>query len=90
MSRNGIDAKNPIRYRGYYYDEDTNAKALVRIYKRQGLKNFLRKNYLLGKSDIYGQRITIGIKIGDAVLKTGWMLLENGIKLITPFSGFLE
>ena len=23
MSRNGIAAKNPIRYRGYYYDEDT-------------------------------------------------------------------
>ena len=78
-----------VVFKNLGYDK-SNAKALVRIYKRQGLKNFLRKNYLLGKSDIYGQRITIGIKIGDAVLKTGWMLLENGIKLITPFSGFLE
>ena len=24
MSRNGIAAKNSIRYRGYYYDEDAN------------------------------------------------------------------
>ena len=78
-----------VVFKNLGYDK-SNAKALVRIYKRQGLKNFLRKNYMLGKSDIYGQRITIGIKIGDAVLKTGWMLLENGIKLITPFSGFLE
>lgn len=29
MSRNGIAAKNPIRYRGYYYDEDTNSYASV-------------------------------------------------------------
>jgi hypothetical protein len=27
--RNGIAAKNPIRYRGYYYDEDTNSYASV-------------------------------------------------------------
>ena len=71
------------------YDK-SNAKSLVRIYKRQGLKNFLTKNYMLSKADLYGQRITMGIKIGDTVLKTAWMLQENGIRLITPFSGFFD
>ena len=71
------------------YDK-SNAKSLARIYKRQGLKNFLTKNYVLGKADLYGQRITMGIKIGDTILKTGWMLQDNGIRLITPFSGFWD
>ena len=42
----------------------------------------------LSTSDQYGQRITMGIRVGGEVLKTVWMLLADGIRLITPFSGF--
>ena len=71
------------------YDQ-SNVKSLVRIYKKQGLKNLLRKNYTLGIVDQYGQRISMGIEIGDTTVKSGWMLLKHGIRLITPFSGYLD
>ena len=66
-----------------------NAQSLVKIYRKQALKNYITKNYSLAKLDQYGQRITICIRIGDSVFKSGWMIVKHGIRLITPFSGFI-
>lgn len=67
----------------------SNAKELVKIYKSQGKKNFLTHSYELSKTTKYGQHITMGINVNGTELKTAWMLLKNGIKLITPFTGFM-
>ena len=70
---------------GYYKE---NAHKLVKLYKRQGYKNWMKGAYELHQLDQHGQRITICIKVRDQVLKTGWMLVKHGIRLVTPFSGF--
>ena len=70
------------------YDK-TNAKSLARLYKKQGLKNFLKKNYTYGKLDIHGQRYNMAIKIGNKVLNSGWIQAGKGIRLVSPFVGFL-
>jgi len=77
------------------YTKD-NAAELVMMYKKQGLKSFLNKRYVLRTFNEYGQRITIiiklkgiGSKTGKTVkIKSGWMIENHGIRLITPFAGF--
>jgi len=66
----------------------TNAQSLARLYKRQGVKNLIRRSYKLGKLDTYGQRINMAIKIGDKVLNSAWMKVGKGIRFASPFVGF--
>ena len=49
----------------------------------------MSNNYSMSTLNQYGQRITIGIRIGDCVVKSAWIIMKHGIRLITPFSGFL-
>lgn len=70
--------------------------ALVQLYTQQAAAKFARGEYVLGKHDQYGQRISIEIElpgIGAAAgtksfLRSGWMILPGGnLHLNTPFSG---
>ena len=63
---------------------------LQREFVDQAKLAYLVGDYELGKLDKYGQRITINIDLNGTTIKTGWMLLEKGIRLLTPFSGFFK
>lgn len=70
------------------------AKWLQTEIERQGLDNYIKGNYILGKLDHNGQRISIRVTIprknngNDISFVTGWILYPNGqIKLTTPFGG---
>ena len=78
-----------VIFKNLGYDK-TNAKSLVRLYKRQGVKNLVFKSYKLGKLDIHGQRINMAIRIGNKVLNSAWMQVGKGIRLVSPFVGFLK
>jgi len=94
FSEYALNHLNPksVVFKSFGYTQK-HAKKLVRIYKKQGLKNFNTKNFSLGKLGQYGQRMTIVIKLKGkgktGLIKSGWMLDDSGIRLITPFSGFL-
>lgn len=52
-------------------------------FERQALCKYLEGDYILGKLNEYGQRITIEIglnspKKGDIIIKTGWMIRPLG------------
>ena len=66
----------------------SDARLLKKIYKSQGRNQFLKGTYTLGKLDSYGQRITVLIDLNGTKIKTGWMIIKSGIKLVTPFAGF--
>ena len=62
--------------------------------EKQGLEKYISGEYILGKLNDKGQRIsiTIGIerkdKNGVATFESGWMVYPNGnIKLTTPYGG---
>lgn len=65
------------------------------LYHTQAQQKLSTENFTLGKSDQYGQRITIEITIGNAqniaTIKSGWMIETDGsLRLITPFAGFVD
>lgn len=75
------------------------SQQLAGMYQKQAHKRFLDGDYTLGKKDKYGQRIDIGIVVDgidagagkSSRLKSGWMILDDGgIKLNTPFTGFMD
>lgn len=62
--------------------------------ERQAARKYASGEYILGKLDGRGQRISIRIAIprkdgqGDVSFITGWMVLPNGeLKLNTPYGG---
>ncbi len=62
--------------------------------ERQALEKYLAGDYILGKLDKDGQRISIRVtiprnnRIGDVSFITGWMVYPNGqIRLTTPYGG---
>jgi filamentous hemagglutinin len=104
---------DPRKFSGYVFKENADhgkdvifkslgytkqhSDILAEIYRKQGAEKFEKKDFVLGKKDCYGQRITIEIVlpgIGEyraktVHIRTGWMILaDGGIKLLTPFTGF--
>ena len=76
---------------GYTIDD---AKWLQAEIERQGREKYIAGNYVLGKLDLWGQRINITIEIqrkdtgGIVSFEAGWMLKPNGkIILNTPYGG---
>ena len=70
------------------------AKSLLNEIERQSLKKYVSGEYILGKLDKNGQRISIRITLsrknnGEKVsFISGWMVQQNGeIKLNTPYGG---
>lgn len=73
------------------------SQTLADLYAVQAAVKYAAGEYVLGRRDQYGQRITLVIDlpgIDEASgkinrLLTGWMLLaDGGIHLNTPFTGF--
>ena len=76
---------------GYTID---NAKWLQSEIERQGLDKYTNGDYVLGKLNEKGQRISIKVEIprkdkdGTVSFITGWMVYPNGyIRLTTPYGG---
>ncbi len=72
----------------------SDAKWLQREINKQGLEKYISGNYVLGKLNKDGQRISIRIEIPrkgkteNASFITGWMAYPNGhIQLTTPYGG---
>ena len=70
----------------------TDAKWLQNEINKQGLENYISGNYVLGKLNENGQRISIRIEIprkytgSNVSFITGWMVYPTGlIKLTTPY-----
>lgn len=62
--------------------------------ERQAKEKYLARNYILGKLDKDGQRISIRIEIprkngsGEVSFVSGWMVRPNGkLRLTTPYGG---
>ena len=86
-----IDKEKLFEKWGYTIDD---AKWLQAEIERQGREKYIAGNYVLGKLDLWGQRINITIEIqrkdtgGIVSFETGWMLKPNGkIILNTPYGG---
>ncbi len=67
---------------------------LLKENEKQALEKYINGDYILGKLDKYGQRISIKCSIlrkdtGEtATYTTDWMVCPNGkIRLITPYGG---
>ena len=58
-------------------------------YEKQAKEEYLRGNYILGKLDKYGQRITITINLRNGVkMQSGWLVHPLGvITCATPLGG---
>lgn len=70
------------------------AKWLQKEIERQALEKYINSDYVLGKLDKEGQRISIRVEIsrkdkeGTVSFITGWMVYPNGeIQLTTPYGG---
>lgn len=70
------------------------AKWLQTELEKQGLEKYINGEYILGKLDYNGQRISIRIEIprkdqaGIVSFITGWMVYPSGkIQLATPYGG---
>ena len=70
------------------------AKWLQLEMERQAREKYIAGEYILGKRDIFGQRIKITIEIprrtgeGTVTFISGWMLEARGkLKLNTPYGG---
>ena len=70
------------------------AKWLQREIEKQGLEKYINGDYVLGKLDYNGQRVSIRVviprkdKAGNVSFITGWMVKPNGkIVLATPYGG---
>ncbi len=93
--KEGADHGKEIVFRSLGY-EKRHSEILSQVYLRQGTEKYIKGNFEPGKKDKYGQRITIEIELPGigkflgktAYIKSGWMILEDGIKLNTPFTGF--
>jgi filamentous hemagglutinin len=78
---------------GYTIDDSAE---LVRIYELQASAKYSRGDYAFGKSDNWGQRISIVIDLpskGSSASRidkiiSGWMIQPDGITLNTPFGGY--
>ena len=76
---------------GYTVDD---AKWLQSEMERQAREKYIKGDYILGKLDKDGQRISIRIEIprkdgiGTVSFVSGWMVQPNGeLRLITPYGG---
>lgn len=58
-------------------------------YEKQAEEQYLKGNYILGKLDRYGQRITITIYLRNGVkMQSGWLVHPLGlITCTTPLGG---
>ena len=58
-------------------------------YEKQAKEQYLKGNYILGKLDKYGQRITITINLRNGVkMQSGWLVHPLGlITCTTPLGG---
>ena len=72
----------------------SDAEWLQKEMEKQGLEKYISGDYVLGKLNENGQRISIRVdiprkdKIGTTSFITGWMVYPNGkIQLITPYGG---
>lgn len=76
---------------GYTVDD---ARRLQAEIERQAREKYISGDYILGKLDKNGQRISIRVviprrdRIGNVSFITGWMVYPNGkIRLTTPYEG---
>ena len=76
---------------GYSVDD---AKWLQAEIERQAREKYISGEYILGKLNVFGQRINIVIEIPrkdgsvTVTFTSGWMVLPNGkLKLNTPYGG---
>lgn len=62
---------------------------LKKEYENQAKEQYLKGNYVLGKLNRYGQRITIAIHLHNGIeLKSGWLVHPSGgITCTTPLGG---
>lgn len=58
-------------------------------YEKQAKEQYLKSNYILGKLDKYGQRITITINLRNGIkIQSGWLVHPLGvITCTTPLGG---
>ena len=57
-------------------------------YEKQAKEQYLKGNYILGKLDRYGQRITITIHLRNGVkMQSGWLVHPLGVLICTTSLG---
>lgn len=66
-----------------------NANQLKNLYEQQAVTNYTNGLYEMHLLDEHGQRISIDINLKGHIIKSGWMVEQNGlIRNITPFGGW--
>lgn len=94
MSEKGFPKSAVFEKLGY---SSKDSEFLAKMYQEQALGKYKSGQFTLGKSDNYGQRITIDINVPgvgsyagqSSIFQSGWMVRDNGylITLSTPFAG---
>ncbi|CAA9553910.1 MAG: hypothetical protein AVDCRST_MAG59-1970 [uncultured Thermomicrobiales bacterium] len=65
------------------------ALALAALYVEEAKLRIGQGQYRLGDRDEHGRRCTIVVTVRGIAIRSGWILLHDGIlALTTPFSGF--
>jgi hypothetical protein len=85
-------------FRSFGYGPE-HSQLLANEFTRQATARYAARDFILGRADQYGQRITIPIDLvgqGEASGRTarilsGWMIRPDGsLSLNTPFTGFFR
>jgi hypothetical protein len=85
-------------FRSFGYGPE-HSEELAREFTQQAMRRYQARDFVLGRADEYGQRITVNIDLvgrGDAAgrsttILSGWMIRPDGsLTLNTPFTGFLR
>lgn len=66
-----------------------NSEMLSATLSKQAMEHYINGDYILGRLDEYGQRITIPITLKGKSFYSGWLVYPLGyIKNTTPFTGW--
>jgi hypothetical protein len=73
---------------GYRPRSDEDAQTLVQTYVSQAKERIAAREFRLGETDEFGQRVTIEIELRGTTNLSGWILQPGGtLWLVTPFAG---
>ena len=77
-----------LRTLGYRPRSNADAWESAREFEEQALERVATGDVQFAGTISYGVRCTIVITVRGKALRTGWLLSEDVLRLITPFSGF--
>jgi hypothetical protein len=73
---------------GFRSRSAADAWELARLYEEQAQERIAAGEVHFARANPYGRLFSIVITVRDVELRTAWLLSDDELRLVTPFSGF--